>query len=978
MNSKKFLIMAVASLFMTGLALAVPAFAFNITYDPNGGNVAPEGANVKTLPDEGDSYTLITDLTELGITAPEGKVFNLWCSWGNGSNPIEEIDLPVDSDKTVYAIWIDDPAASEPTTYNVTYDRGVVDGDSPYEAGVTVTVMPKPVDEIPGKEFVTWTTNDLKVNPEDPKVEKQPGSTFTMPNKDVSFEALYRDLVIGSYVEIIFDPKVPANEYSTYGREIVYQNFPGKNPVTAYYFEFPDGNDNDLHWLHPDPDANDIGRWGLDAEYAQSLYYSLGNKTPADPVRPGYRFHGWYLINNSTNTTDPITGDSPYDFKNRPVNDHTYLSALWWKGIYSITYLDNGVDVGDDYPTNPKSYSYNSPTVTLERPHAKPGFGSENGCPCDENGSDTLGGRRWLLQGTNTEITTVPDQLKALGLGDVVLVASYKPCEYELHYWYFDPEEDDWVEFEDLKPDTFNATSPKRLPGATNDAIIQVLGEDYDFGGWYLDRNLTQGPYQMTPAITEDNEYECEFDFFLKVVPKEYTITYHLEADDATNDPSNPNSYNATTFNVPIKPATRPGYFFGGWLLDNIDGQYINNVREDLDPFLDVNGTVKYRDIDLYAVWTDKMFRIIYMDIDIRNSLSLHDTGGILKGPFVERTDLSPKTYDVSKNDTKLPVPAAPIGQPADVGGFDFLGWYLNDEWTNEITNKNESGQYVATNGILGDITVYAKWEFAGDGWGIITYIPKNGENACEPGDPIWQEVVRDGTYAKNYGNYHNPIKQPGNATMTRVTEDGRVFEFVGWNLAEPYERDGYCARVSQTIGCGADCAYNFNKSVVNENITLGGSWKLVSIPTPPQPTDPCNPCDPTPPPQGIVFVDIDGNVIFTGQLDENGQLPEVDGPSVRGKVFVRWQVKGMEDSPAGTPIPANAYVYPIYVDIPSLTGGEQADIGDVLVLLQYVSGTGILVESGKTDADLIAMGADLNQDGVITIADVLIMLKNV
>ena len=188
------------------------------------------------------------------------------------------------------------------------------------------------------------------------------------------------------------------------------------------------------------------------------------------------------------------------------------------------------------------------------------------------------------------------------------------------------------------------------------------------------------------------------------------------------------------------------------------------------------------------------------------------------------------------------------------------------------------------------------------------------------------------------------------------------------------YERDGYCARVSQMKGgCeDVDCMYNFN-SYINENITLGGSWKLVSVPEEPEePCDPCNPCDPKP--KGIVFQDADGDVITVTELTANGELPEVEAPYIRGKVFIGWQVRGLENNPDAE-IPADAFVYPVYRVVPDLTGDGKANIADVIALLQY-SSTGEGALKGKTLEQVIAMGADFNNDGAINMYDVVVMLR--
>ena len=86
----------------------------------------------------------------------------------------------------------------------------------------------------------------------------------------------------------------------------------------------------------------------------------------------------------------------------------------------------------------------------------------------------------------------------------------------------------------------------------------------YDFAGWYSDTELT-AEFDAAAAVTES------VTLYAKWTATEYTITYVLNDDNATNSPDNPSKYTIESEDIVFEDASTTGTakpHFAGWFSD--------------------------------------------------------------------------------------------------------------------------------------------------------------------------------------------------------------------------------------------------------------------------------------------------------------------------------------------------------------------------------------------------------------------------
>ncbi len=134
--------------------------------------------------DKGVTITIKAD------AAPSGKVFDKWTATGitlaKPGNAQITITMPA-NDVILTANYKDKPTSTTPSTpkkYKALVNGGSGGGD--YEGGATVSIKadPAPV----GKVFDKWTSSGVSLN--SPEVAE---TSFTMPNKEVTLTATYKD-----------------------------------------------------------------------------------------------------------------------------------------------------------------------------------------------------------------------------------------------------------------------------------------------------------------------------------------------------------------------------------------------------------------------------------------------------------------------------------------------------------------------------------------------------------------------------------------------------------------------------------------------------------------------------------------------------------------------------------------------------------------------------------------------------------------
>ena len=226
----------------------------------------------------------------------------------------------------------------------------------------------------------------------------------------------------------------------------------------------------------------------------------------------------------------------------------------------------------------------------------------------------------------------------------------------------------------------------------------------YTFGGWYKDAEFTTKVTEITQGTTGNITLYAKWELV------SYTITYEL--DGGTNAPENPESYNVETETITLKDPAKAGYTFEGWYMaEDFTGNAVTEI---------VQGTTG--NITLYAKWVKEGdYTITYVNVD---------------GAANE----NPASYNVETETITLKDPAK--------AGYTFEGWYMDGEFTDEITEIPQ--------GSTGNITLYAKWELESY---TITYELDGGINA--PENPAGYNV------------------ETGTITLKAPTKD--KYDFKGW-----------------------------------------------------------------------------------------------------------------------------------------------------------------------------------------------------
>lgn len=320
------------------------------------------------------------------------------------------------------------------------------------------------------------------------------------------------------------------------------------------------------------------------------------------PVKTGYDFKGWYKDEALTQEVEKI---------NSSLLGELSLYAKWELHTYTITYMD-----GEDKTT--ATYTVEDEKTALSVPEKK--------------GQDFVG---WY---TEKECQTKVDALNLKAPGDLTLYAKWKNTVYSVQYELDGGENDS----RNIKEYTIDTAFPLKAAAKTG----------YDFGGWYLDKELQKEVEEINSALLGD------VTLYAKWTPHTYTITYVDEKDKTTA------KYTVEDQKVALAVPKRDGKDFQGWYTDTGYGTKVESV--DLKT---------PEDLTLYAKWTDSAYPIEY-ELD----------GG--------KNDSSNITKYTSATAFQLKAPSKT--------GYDFAGWFTDLEEEEAVTEIK--GQF------SGELTLYAKW----------------------------------------------------------------------------------------------------------------------------------------------------------------------------------------------------------------------------------------------------------------------------
>ena len=251
---------------------------------------------------------------------------------------------------------------------------------------------------------------------------------------------------------------------------------------------------------------------------------------------------------------------------------------------------------------------------------------------------------------SNTSVATVVgEKVTAVAAGEFTLTATFslgkKTKEYTFDIVVKQSTFAVTYENDGSYSDKTNAAtySVKALPIA----LVNPTKVGYTFAGWYLnDVKVTEIPAGSTGDI--------------KLVAKWDEVSYNInyQLDGGVNNETNPANYTVLE-NVTLAEATKAGYTFLGW--------YMNNELVTEIPV----GTIG--DVEVVAKWEVVNYNIAY-NLD----------GGV-------NNDVNPSTFTIEDK--------VELASPTKIG-YAFLGWYLNGELVTEIAK-----------GTTGDVELVAAWQ---------------------------------------------------------------------------------------------------------------------------------------------------------------------------------------------------------------------------------------------------------------------------
>lgn len=201
--------------------------------------------------------------------------------------------------------------------------------------------------------------------------------------------------------------------------------------------------------------------------------------------------------------------------------------------------------------------------------------------------------------------------------------------------------------------------------------------DGYTFDGWYLDDKKWQKPF--TESTLADEKLTGKVKVYAKLIGDEFTISYEYNGGSAGDNPS---TYRQGE-SIDLGEAYKQYYNFGGWYADAALTQSVDDTSE-------LSG-----DVVLYAKWNNRSHRITY----VLNGGTNHPSNPTT----FNEADTSITLYDPNGN------------------GKDFMGWYLDEDFTEVFTVKSVQGR-------TRDITLYARWgntsqlEIAGEPFGTGPY----------------------------------------------------------------------------------------------------------------------------------------------------------------------------------------------------------------------------------------------------------------
>ena len=664
------------------------AATYTVSFDTQGGStVAPQ--------------TVEHGATATAPTAPTraGYAFKGWYA-DAACTQVFDFAKPITGDTTLYAKWAGLVTISFDSAGGSAVDNKVID------EGASLGGLPMPTRE--GYFFMGWYNGADRVT----------GSTTFA--KSTTLTAHWQPMALT--VRFL-------SGYQTLGSVLVDYGTPVSKPAdpvkTGYLFEgwYTDSAFGTLYNFS-DPVYCSLSlqaKWkansytvtfnanGGSSVAAQAVEHGATATKPADPVRAGYVFKGWYADAGFT---------TAFDF-NKAITGNTTLYAKWAKLVTVTFNADGGTEVASQ---------------TLEQ-------GSSLGqLPTSKRDDHVFAG--WYLGDTRVGAWTIINE-------DVTLTAHWDQNVYCVQY--YDSDGETCLDIDVVNEgEVLDAPKPSR--------------EGYSFVGWYTDKGLTE-PYDFNTPVHSDFNLYAKWQIA-------YSDVNFVDGLDGTVIETRQVAYGDTVVE-PDYPE-REGYIFDGWYTDKAYTLEYNFDKMVTEP------------VTLYAKWAEKV-TIIYKANDgteDNDTRLIIPKGTVVDGfPDVQRTgydfggwyegDLPAATSKAYEQDTTLTAHWVPkqmvvcfmdgenlydiavpdydskLERPADPvrTGYTFEGWYTDEDCTQA---------YNFADPVRADFDLHAKWSistytvsFAGEGVDIDPQTVVHGQTAKRPDvDPVRDGYAFKGWYA--------------------------------------------------------------------------------------------------------------------------------------------------------------------------------------------------------------------------------------
>lgn len=548
---------------------------------------------------------------------------------------------------------------------------------------------------------------------------------------------------------------------------------------------------------------------------------SIASVKPADPVRPGYTFTGWWY------------NDEPWNFETDTVGGDLTLTAGWTEDTYTLTIVwGNGTNdqvIGD--LTYGSTYNVNAPEWQ----------GHTFSHWVDADGSTWTPGTTQIT--ADTTITAVWDTNTVkvdFNIDGVVVhsanveygapVESYTPADipegYTFDGWYADNSlsgdkwafttavENDMTLYGSFIADEYTVTFDAN---AGEDAVTGVPAQQvvkhgerttvtgtperkyYTFKGWATTADAAEPNFITGPSGTPVTEATT-----LYAVWERNQVDVHFYGDEGTLDGGKSrvtvtvNEGDAMSSELIPTPDEREGYTFDGWYFVNDDEK------------LDLNTLIFTTDAQIEARWTQNTYTVTFdanggaFDSNGTATYAVSNVyHGTVAGAVVPPTrenqvftgwldadgnafdpEATPVTgnmtvyaqWDVrhftvtfnyngngTADNTVTVAEGGKVSEPVpEREGYEFLGWYTDPgTWSNRFN--------------FNDTAITDNWVLTAR-WGINTYtvtFDANGGYMTTAGNPeqLQVKVTYGDTVSSDYGAVNNPVR------------DG--YTFAGWFTAD-------------------------------------------------------------------------------------------------------------------------------------------------------------------------------------------------